>query len=86
VVQGVGVLAGVGIEEMDMPEFAADLSQEVAAALAEVSRLRGESDEEGARAYEARLASLRRIAADNGIDLTAAPTPESCAHEPEARS
>jgi hypothetical protein len=54
---------------MEMPEFAADLHQEIAAARAELARLREAGDEEGALAYESRLASLRRIAAENGIEL-----------------
>jgi hypothetical protein len=55
---------------MEMPEFAADLHQEIAAAKAELARLREAGDEEGALAYESRLASLRRIAAENGIALS----------------
>jgi hypothetical protein len=55
---------------MEMPEFAADLHQEITAAKAELSRLREAGDEEGALAYESRLASLRRIAAENGIELS----------------
>jgi hypothetical protein len=54
---------------MEMPEFAADLHQELAAAKAELARLREAGDEEGALAYESRLASLRRIGAENGIEL-----------------
>jgi hypothetical protein len=56
-----------------MPEFAADLHQEIAAAKAELARLREAGDEQGALAYEARLASLRRIAAENGIALSCGP-------------
>ena len=62
---------------MDMPEFTADLHQEFAAALAELERARGAGDEEGVLAYESRLASLRRIAADNGVALTPAPAPDA---------
>lgn len=54
---------------MEMPEFTADLYQEIAAARAALSLAREAGDEEGALAYEVRLASLRRIAAENGIDL-----------------
>lgn len=55
---------------MEMLEFAADLHQEIAAAKAELARLREVGDEEGAAAYASRLASLRRIAAENGIELS----------------
>ena len=54
---------------MDMPEFAADLRGKVAAALAELDRLRGVGDEEGVRSYENRLAYLRRTASGNGVDI-----------------
>jgi len=59
---------------VEMPEFVADLHQELAAAGAELARLRAAGDEEGALAYESRLTSLRRIAAENGIEL--APDPD----------
>ena len=58
---------------VEMPEFAADLHQEISAAKLALARAREAGDEQGADSYESRLASLRRIAADNGIDLAPEP-------------
>jgi len=62
---------------VEMPEFVADLHQEIAAAKAALARLSEAGDEEGVLAFESRLASLRRIAVENGIELSPEPDRDS---------